>query len=192
MLDQDGEMTNLKSSDAPDAHGEGIGAATSLALFAHGKESGPWGSKITHLTNIARQHGYQVASPDYSDLSDPDERVKRLLGLDLSAVDKLVLVGSSMGGYVSVVASTILKPTGIFLMAPALYMPGYAEQDPVSGAARTCVVFGWNDEIIPVENGIRFAREQRASLHVFDSDHRLNDILPQVGIVFSDFLNSLK
>ena len=76
-----------------------------LVLFAHGKESGPWGSKIQHLAAIARRLGAQVVSPDYGDLPDPDARVARLLALPLPAHERLVLVGSSMGGYVSTVAS---------------------------------------------------------------------------------------
>lgn len=67
-----------------------------LVLFAHGKESGPWGSKIKHLAAIAEQQGAQVLSPDYSDLSDADARVARLLALPLPNHDRLVMVGSSM------------------------------------------------------------------------------------------------
>ena len=80
---------------------------------------------------------------------------------------------------------------GLFLMAPALYMPGYEEQHPVSGARRTCVVFGWQDDVIPVENGIRYAQSERASLHLIDGDHRLNDVLTEVGSIFASFLTSI-
>jgi hypothetical protein len=159
-----------------------------LVLFAHGKESGPWGSKILHLAEIARMHGCEVLSPDYSDLSDPDERVLRLLEIELPQHRQLVLVGSSMGGYVSIIASKTMKPDGLFLMAPALYMPGYADQNPSPGARSTCVVFGWRDEVIPVLNGIRFALEHRSSLHVLDSCHRLNDVLSDVGVIFESYL----
>ena len=159
-----------------------------LVLFAHGKESGPWGSKIKHLAAIAEQHGCKILSPDYSDLQSPDDRVKRLLALELLPHDRLVMVGSSMGGYISTVASQTLKPEGLFLMAPAFYISGYAVQTPESGARHTCVVFGWQDEIIPVEHGIRFAQAQRTELHVLDGDHRLNSVLPEVGAVFDRFL----
>jgi hypothetical protein len=57
-----------------------------------------------------------VLSPNCSDQSDPDACVKWLLAMGL----RLVLVGSSMGGYVSTIASQSLKPAGLFLMAPAL------------------------------------------------------------------------
>ncbi|WP_153111616.1 alpha/beta hydrolase [Propionivibrio limicola] len=162
-----------------------------LVLFAHGKESGPWGTKIQHLARIAEHHGCAVLSPEYGDLPDADERVKRLLATELPAHGQLIMVGSSMGGYISTVASTTLKPAGLFLMAPAFYYPGSAEQNPVSGAGHTCVVFGWHDEIIPVEHGIRFAKTMSAELHVFDGDHRLIGVLPEIGEIFDRFLTRI-
>lgn len=161
---------------------------TMLVVFAHGKESGPWGSKIKHLAEIAESLGAQVLSPDYSDLADPDTRVERLLGLALPPHGQLVLAGSSMGGYVSTVASQSLKPAGLFLMAPAFYLPGYAVQNPQPGATRSCLVCGWRDELIPAEYGIRFAQAHGAALHLLDSDHRLNSVLPEVGELFKQFL----
>lgn len=162
-----------------------------LVLFAHGKESGPWGSKIKHLASIAEKHGCKLLSPDYSGLIDPDARVKHLLALPMLPHDRLIMVGSSMGGYVSTVASQTLKPAGLFLMAPAFYMPGYAEQEPAPGAEVTCVVHGWGDEVIPVEHSIRFAKACHASLHVLDGDHRLNNVLADVGSLFDLFLSSV-
>lgn len=159
-----------------------------LVVFAHGKESGPWGSKIRHLAAIAERHGAAVLSPDYSDLPDADARVRRLLALDLPPHAQLLLVGSSMGGYVSTVASPALKPDGLFLMAPAFYMPGCAVQSPTSAALHTCIVSGWQDEVIPVEHSIRFAQASAAELHVLDADHRLNEVLVEVGELFERFL----
>lgn len=102
--------------------------------------------------------------------------------------DGLILVGSSMGGYVSTIVSQTLKPAGLFLMAPAFYLDGYSNQAPTSGAAQTMIVTGWRDEVIPAEHSIRFAQQHRAVLHLLDSDHRLNDVLPQVGELFDMFL----
>lgn len=68
-----------------------------LVLFAHGKESGPWCSKIKHLAQIADQHGTKVLSPDYSAIPNPDHRVRYLLSLPLVPHSQLIFVGSSMG-----------------------------------------------------------------------------------------------
>ena len=162
-----------------------------LILFAHGKESGPWGSKIRHLASIAKTFGAQVHSPDYSDLSDPDARVARLLAMPLPVHDRLVLVGSSMGGYVSTVASQTLKPSALFLMAPAFYMDGYAIQTPTPGTSRVSIVCGWQDDVIPVEHGISFAQKHQAELHILNSDHRLNTVIIELGILFDNFLKKI-
>ena len=159
-----------------------------LVVFAHGKESGPWGTKIRYLAHIAKRHGAEVLSPHYDDLVDPDHRVARLLALTLPPHDDLILVGSSMGGYVSVVASHTLKPRGLFLMAPAVGMPGYAVRNPLPSETMTCVVHGWQDEVIPVDNAIEFARVSGAELHLIEADHRLTTVLPAVGHIFEDFL----
>ena len=160
-----------------------------LVIFSHGKESGPHGSKITYLGQIAQKLGAQILSPSYEDLSDPDERVERLLALDLPPHDKLILVGSSMGGYVSTVASTQMAADGLFLLAPAFYKEGYKNQDPSPGSAKTSVVCGWHDGVIPVINGYRFAEKFRAQYHVLESDHRLNSVLPEIGVLFQEFLS---
>ena len=74
-------------------------------IFSHGKESGPWGSKIQRLAEIARRAGCDVDSIDYTDTFDPDLRVERLLERLKSEPDSVLLVGSSMGGYVALVAA---------------------------------------------------------------------------------------
>lgn len=159
-----------------------------LVLFAHGKESGPWGSKIQHLAGIAERHGAITLSPDYTALTNPDDRVSHLRHLTLPSHDRLVLVGSSMGAYVSTVASSFLNPDAIFLMAPAFYMPGYANQSPVPSTRQTCIVSGWGDEVIPVEHSVRFAQLHRIELHLLDTDHRLGGVLEEVGVIFERFL----
>lgn len=163
----------------------------SLVLFAHGKESGPWGSKIKHLAQIAERLGAKVLSPDYTSLQNPDDRVQHLLALPLVPHDKLVLVGSSMGGYVLTIASEKLKPAGLFLMAPAFYLDGYSNQNPVSAAESTMIVAGWQDDVIPIEHSVRFAQQQRAELHLLDSDHRLNSVLFRLGDLFELFLEQV-
>ena len=162
-----------------------------LVLFSHGKESGPWGAKIRHLADIAQEFGATVLSPDYSDLDSADARVSRLMALPLPAHDRLLLVGSSMGGYVSLLASRHLQPAGLFLMAPALYQTGYAEKNTAPGTDRVCIVHGWNDSTIPVEHSLRFSQEFHSELHVIDSDHRLDGALEQTGKLFRFFARPL-
>lgn len=165
-----------------------MSAPQKLVCFAHGKESGPWGTKITCLAEVARAQGFAVISPDYSHTHDPQERVRHLLGLAPHA-QVLVLAGSSMGGYVSAMACRELRPAALFMMAPALYFPGW-DEEPQDCPQRTVVVHGWRDDIVPVDRALRFARPRRAALHVLDSGHTLNDRLPELSYLFSDLLKS--
>ena len=154
-----------------------------LVCFAHGKESGPWGTKITCLADVARSRGFEVMSPDYSHSFDPHERVRMLHELAPRA-DSLVLVGSSMGAYVSAMACKQLRPDALFLMAPALYFDGWAEE-PEQIPKLCSVVHGLSDEIVPVERATRFAQVNQAELHLLDSDHGLNDQLETLSFLLA-------
>ena len=142
--------------------------------FSHGKESGPWGSKIQRLASIASEHGCAVDSIDYTDSHDPDQRVERLVGLLKNEEDGFILVGSSMGGYVSLVASDTVETHAVFLLAPALYISNYKRQQYCPTHKYLEIVHGWSDEVIPVENSIKFAKEADGTLHMIQGDHRLN------------------
>ena len=79
----------------------------------------------------------------------------------------------------------------MFLLAPAIGLPGYAVQNPAPRADVIEIVHGWQDEIIPLQNVLNFAREHRAALHLLDDGHRLINVLPQIEALFADFLTRL-
>ena len=160
-------------------------------VFSHGKESGPWGSKITAMAAVVRDLEAAVESVDYRGLDDPADRVRKLVGIGAELRAPLVLVGSSMGGHVSAAAASRLQPRGVFLLAPAFYMPGYEEYTPQDVACPTAIVHGWHDDVVPVGNSIRWAKEHRATLHIFDSNHRLEDQISVICILLRSFLTAL-
>ena len=160
-------------------------------VFSHGKESGPWGTKISALAEIARAEGWQPESVDYRGIDDPQERVTRLLAYTREFQGRMVLVGSSMGGHVCTAGSRLLRAAGLFLMAPAFYMPGYEELTPVPPSCPISIVHGWRDDVVPVDNSIRFARQYNAALHLLDSDHRMQDRVSEIGNLFEYFLINL-
>jgi len=160
-------------------------------VFSHGKESGPWGSKITALAAVARERGTAVESVDYQGIEDARVRVEKLLAVGRGLRGPLVLVGSSMGGHVSAAAAAPLGARALFLMAPAFYMPGFEAHTPRDVSCPATIVHGWNDDIVPVANSIRWAGERRAALHVLDSDHRLNDRIGEIAVLFREFLIAL-
>lgn len=162
-----------------------------LVVFAHGKESGPWGSKIQRLAAAATARGAAVISIDYTDLPFPDARVERLLEYQFPPHHKLVLVGSSMGGYVSIRAAASLRPAGLFLMAPAIGLQGYDVVAPTAQAAAITIVHGWADDVVPVLNVFEFAQRHDADLHVLDTTHDLQSRLDQVETLFTAMLNKI-
>jgi pimeloyl-ACP methyl ester carboxylesterase len=160
-------------------------------VFSHGKESGPWGAKITAMAAVVRDLRWAVESVDYRGLDDPGDRVRKLIGRGKELEHPLVLVGSSMGGYVSAAAASALGARGLFLLAPAFYMAGYEEYTPQDVACPTAITHGWHDDIVPVENSIRWAREHRAALHVLDSGHRLEDQIEAICLSLRAFVIAL-
>lgn len=158
-------------------------------IFSHGKESGPWGFKIQRLAPIAEARGCAVDSIDYRDCADAEQRVERLLQRLEQDGEHSLLVGSSMGGYVSLVASLNIAVAGLFLIAPALYMPALRHQHYPSRAAHIEIVHGWSDDVIPVQNSIDYAREADCSLHLISGDHPLNDSIAEIETLFRRFLD---
>jgi pimeloyl-ACP methyl ester carboxylesterase len=157
-----------------------LSRTSKTVVFSHGKESGPWGSKIMAMAQVARDLHAGVESVDYRGLDDPGARVEKLVGIGRQLAGPLVLVGSSMGGHVAAAAANRVQAAALFLLAPAFYMPGFEQHTPRDIRVPTVIVHGWHDDIVPVDNSIRWAREHRATLHVLDSGHRLED---QIGVI---------
>lgn len=162
-----------------------------IVYFAHGMESGPWGTKIQALSEVAKALGFTVESPDFQRL-DLQARVELLVGLKPRAKDCLVLVGSSMGAMVVLEASWKVNPHGMFLMAPAVYVGPWAELDPKPVAIRqNLAIHGWEDEVVPVENAIRYCRKHQVPLECIPSDHRLNNQIPWLKQRFAQLLTNV-
>jgi pimeloyl-ACP methyl ester carboxylesterase len=157
-------------------------------VFSHGTDGTPFGTKIRALYEIAESEGYEVAAVDYRGIADPDERVQMLQEFCRDFSSHLVLVGSSMGAYVSLAAAPTLHAKGVFLMAPALYTPGIPALARGLPQCPIALVHGWRDEVIPFEHSMRFAREHKLALHLVESDHRLHSAIPFLQYLFQYFL----
>jgi pimeloyl-ACP methyl ester carboxylesterase len=160
-------------------------------VFSHGKESGPWGSKITAMAQVARELGLDVESVDYRGMDDPTDRVKKLIAVASALPEPMVLVGSSLGAHVSAAAASRVRTRAVFLLAPAFYMPGFEQYTPQDVPVPTAIVHGWRDDVVPVQSSIRWAQEHGAALHVLDSDHRLEDQIETICQLLRGFLTSL-
>jgi pimeloyl-ACP methyl ester carboxylesterase len=181
---------NQASDPQAAATGEIVVAARHV-VFSHGKESGPWGRKISSLAEVARSEGYEAHSVDYRGLDEPRQRVTRLVEFCKELSGELVLVGSSLGGYVAVASASLLHARGVFLMAPALYMPGLPEVRQGVLDCPVTVVHGWRDDVVPFDHSVRFAQAHRAALHILESDHNLHNQIRVIQYLFEYFLIAL-
>lgn len=158
--------------------------------FAHGMESGPWGSKITAMAEVAKSLGFEVHSPDFTFTKDPFERKVWLEQNYPRPEGILVQVGSSLGSLVSALTSDFFQPNGMFLLAPAFGLYE-ANPNPEPNAEIVEIIHGWDDEVVPVENALIYASQYRTTLHILQSDHRLGSVLPEVCSLFKLHLEAV-
>jgi pimeloyl-ACP methyl ester carboxylesterase len=160
-------------------------------IFSHGQESGPWGTKIRAMAERVKELGYSVDSIDYQGITDPTERVGKCVCECAGIDDQIVLVGSSMGGHVATAAAGRVGAVGLFVLAPAYFIEGYEDLTPEPPAIPITIVHGWHDDIVPVENSIRYARSCSATLHLIDGDHRLTANIDEINGYLHQFLTRL-
>ena len=165
-------------------------------IWFHGKDSEPWGHKSLRLAELARSRGLAMEAPDHTDTKDPEERAARALVLVRGMDEPPILVGSSLGGYLSACVARQLPCRGLFLLAPAVFVARVEEsvfkRQDFSGISAPCrVVHGWRDELIPADNVIRFARPISARLTLVDDGHRLHDSMPLIERLFELFLDEM-
>jgi predicted esterase len=162
-----------------------------MVIFSHGQESGPWGTKIRAMAELVESMGYGADSIDYQGIADPTERVEKCVRECASIDDRLILVGSSMGGHVATAAAAQVRAAGLFVLAPAYYMEGYEDLTPAPPDLPICIVHGWHDDIVPVDNSIRFARSCSATLHIVDGDHRLTANIDEINNYLRQFIETI-
>ena len=157
-------------------------------VFSHGKDGTPWGPKIVAMSEVARRHGLRVESIDYQGLDDPGARVAKAMDFCRTLSEPPVLVGSSLGGHVSAAVSAHVPTRAMFLLAPAFFMRGLEQYTPTPAKCPIAIVHGWNDDVVPVDNSIRFARLHASALHILDSDHRLTSCIAEICELLGAFL----
>ena len=170
-------------------------------ILSHGFESGPDATKVTALAEAAERLGWSCERPDYSDLDarsevselgDVPSRLQRLLALATSAAARgpLVLAGSSLGAYISGLASLQVPVAGLFLMAPPIRM---GQANPLDAArVPTSIIHGWDDELIPAAHVVDWAHPRRARLLLVDDSHRLSAHVEASAVAFGSLLEGLQ
>lgn len=162
-----------------------------FVVFSHGQESGPWGTKIRSMADAVREIGCEADSVNYQGIADPGERVDKLISYCAQLAGPVVLVGSSMGGHVATAAAERVNAVGLFVLAPAYFMPDFEGLTPAAPGIPISIVHGWHDDVVPVENSIRFAKDCHATLHIVDGDHRLTGNIGDINSYLTRFIETL-
>lgn len=169
-------------------------------ILSHGFESGPDAHKVTALAEAAEALGWTHERPDYTDLDarrdisehgDVPQRLERLLqrARDAARSGPVVLAGSSLGAYISGLASLQVPVAGLFLMAPPIRIGTAHPMD--AAAVPTSIIHGWRDELIPADEVVMWAQARRDRLLLVDDAHRLTEHAESAKLAFAELLAGL-
>jgi predicted alpha/beta-hydrolase family hydrolase len=159
-------------------------------ILSHGQESGPGATKIQALAALAKQVGIQALTPDYGTTAPAYTRIEQLVQLATAGTGPLILAGSSMGAYISGMASLQCDVAGLFLMAPPVFFDGKEPALRLRAPFNT-ILHGWHDELIDPSEVYALSRAYSAKLVMLDDSHRLQDSIPEMQFEFSLFLKQV-
>ena len=166
-------------------------------ILSHGSESGPEATKVSALARVAESLGWSTSRPDFREedrfgyAGAVPPRVARLVAAMQGATRPLVLAGSSMGAFVSGLASLRAPCDGLFLIALPIGIPGCPQHFDAVRGIPGMLVHGRRDELCPVDSAAAFARERGMPALLLDDDHRLGGHVALLGQQFAWFLQSL-
>lgn len=166
-------------------------------ILSHGSDSAPEATKVSALAALAESLGWRTQRPDYrSDdarghAGSVAPRIARLRAT-IEALDAPpLLVGSSMGAFVSGLVSLDVPVAGLLLLATPTRIPGHARKFDLREGVPALLVHGWRDEVCPVAGVHAFAAKHRLPLLLVDDDHRLGSSMGTIATQFRGMLDQL-
>lgn len=165
-------------------------------ILSHGLGSRPGATKVTAMAAVAESLGWSTERPDYSDLDATGDiarvhdRLARLLERARRIEGPLVLAGSSMGAFISALASLEVDCLGLHLLVPPPRLKGFPLELDAAKVPME-VIHAWDDELIPAADVITWAQTRRARLILLPDEHRLERHVDYCAQAFGRFLESL-
>ena len=166
-------------------------------ILSHGSDSGPEATKVSALARTAESLGWTTFRPDYREEDSlgyagaVPPRVERLVEAMRNARRPLVLAGSSMGAFVSGLASMRTPCDGLFLVALPTMIPECAQPFDMAAGVSAMLVHGYEDTLCPVLAAQAFARMRGMPALLLPDDHRLAMHVPVIEREFRAFLGSV-
>lgn len=166
-------------------------------ILSHGSNSSPDATKVSALAALAESLGWRTQRPDYGSddarghAGSVAPRIARLRATIESLDAPPLLVGSSMGAFVSGLVSLDVPVAGLLLLATPSEIPGYARALDLRAGVPTVLIHGWHDEVCPLAGVQAFAGQRRLPLLVLDDDHRLGASMDAIAVQFCHLLDQL-
>ncbi|MFA6228585.1 MAG: alpha/beta hydrolase [Rhodanobacter sp.] len=164
-------------------------------ILSHGSDSSPDATKVSQLAAIAESLGWHTQRPDYraddarGHAGSVAPRIARLRATIESLDAPPLLVGSSMGAFVSGMVSLDVPVSGLLLLATPSEIPGYSRAFDIRQQVPTVLIHGWRDEVCPLAGVYAFAAQRRLPLLVLDDDHRLGSSMDMIAAQFVQMLD---
>ncbi|MEO8747420.1 MAG: alpha/beta hydrolase [Rhodanobacter sp.] len=169
----------------------------SQVILSHGCDSGPQATKVSVLAAVAEDLGWTTQRPDYRDddarglVASVSPRIARLRATVEALQEPPLLVGSSMGAFMSALVSLDVPVAGLLLLATPGAIPGYPRRLDMRREVPTMLVHGWRDEVCPVAGAQEYAARFRVPLLVLDDDHRLGSSMDFITLQFRLLLDQV-
>jgi predicted alpha/beta-hydrolase family hydrolase len=166
-------------------------------ILSHGSDASPDATKVSALAALAESLGWRTQRPDYraDDARGHAASVAPRIARLRATVDALdappLLVGSSMGAFVSGLVSLDVPVAGLLLLATPSEIPGHARKFDLRDNVPACLIHGWRDEICPLDGVHAFAARRRLPLLMLDDDHRLGASMDAIAAQFRWMLDRL-
>ena len=164
-------------------------------ILSHGSDSSPEATKVGTLAAVAEALGWCTQRPDYraddarGHAGSVAPRIARLRAT-IEALDAPpLLVGSSMGAFVSGLASLDVPVAGLLLLATPAEIPGYPRPFDLDHHVPSFLIHGWRDDVCPLPGVNAYAAKHRLPLLVLDDDHRLGASLDVITAQFRLWLD---
>ena len=166
-------------------------------ILSHGSGSSPDATKVSMLAMLAESLGWRTQRPDYraadarGHLDSVAPRIARLRATVEALDAPPLLVGSSMGAFVSGLVSLEVPVAGLLLLATPSEIPGHARKFDLRTEGPVMLIHGWRDEVCPLAGVQALAAARRLPLLVLDDDHRLGSSMDVIAAQFLHLLDQL-
>lgn len=177
-----------------------------MLYYIHGYESSPDGTKGTLFKEKlgAIPIKYRDCKPEDIIISECLNRIFNQIKQD----NKVILIGSSLGGFLAAKTALLNKNVKqIILLNPAI-IPPWVDINKIEGmplrilqevydkklleekiSASVNIFAGTEDEIVPTEWVLEFAKAQEATVKFLHDDHRFSKHVEQFPNLISDLID---